>query len=80
MSNHNSLLEFYLQLYLRLHRDVAGAHASVITTEYARDVQTIERRARSEGLSFFTKTLPRLGKAVDSALSNGDMLQFTSFK
>lgn len=79
MGNHNSLLEFYLEIYLHLHRDVAGATASVRKTESDRDEETIRRRYHTEGVSFFTKTLPRLAKAVDLALATGERLQFSSF-
>lgn len=79
MGNHNSLLDFYIQLYERLHRDVAGASASVRTVEYVRDIAVMRRRVHSEGMSFFTKTLPRLGKSIDLALSSGGKLQFSSF-
>lgn len=80
MDDHNSLSEFYLGLYLTLHTDVVGDHASVRKIDYVRDQEEIRNRVRSEGLGFLTKTLPRLGKAIDKALSKGVMLQFTSFK
>jgi hypothetical protein len=79
MGNHNSLIDFEIDLYMHLHSDVAGATASVRKVEVMRDKETILNRARAEGLSFFTKTLPRLGKAVDKALSTSSSLQFTSF-
>jgi hypothetical protein len=80
MVNQNSLSSVYLETYKYLHRDVVGATASVRKIEYDRDVQTIEHRFRSEGMSFFTKTLPRLAKAVDKALATGEPLQFLFFK
>jgi len=36
-----------------------------------RDLDTLSRRTRSEGISFLTKTLPKLGKAFDVGLSSG---------
>jgi hypothetical protein len=36
-----------------------------------RDVATMKSRCRTEGLSFLTKTLPLLGKALDRALVSG---------
>jgi hypothetical protein len=39
-----------------------------------RDIETIQSRCCFEGLSFLTKTLPKLGKALDLALTSG---QFT---
>jgi hypothetical protein len=78
MGNHNSLL-FYQEFYEHLHRDVAGAVASVRVVECRKDIAVMLSRSKAEGLSFFTKTLPRLGKAVDLALSTGCKLQFSSF-
>ena len=72
-------LAFYQCLYEHLHRDVVGATASVLEAEYLKDIAAMRQRSSSEGLSFFTKTLPRLGKAVDKALSTGHILQFSSF-
>lgn len=78
MSSHNSLIN-YVDLYLHLYRDVVGATASVRTIECRRDICTLVRRYEAEGMSFLTKTLPRLGKALDKALSTGAPLQFSSF-
>lgn len=35
-----------------------------MATHLLRDLQTIESRSRSEGFGFFTRTLPRLGRAI----------------
>lgn len=35
----------------------------------SKDLETLSKRAKCEGISFFTKTLPTLGKAFDRALS-----------
>jgi len=35
----------------------------------ARDLATLQKRTRAEGLSFLTKSLPRLGKALDEGLA-----------
>lgn len=79
MDSHNSLL-FYQQLYTQLHRDVAVAIGYVRNTEYRSDIATMRRRSDSEGVAFFTKTLPQLGKSIDKALALGGKLQFTSFR
>jgi hypothetical protein len=79
MGIHNSLGEFYLSVYEHLHRDVVGATACVRKTESDRDIETIRRRFHAEGLSLFTKTFPRLAKAVDLALATSNKLQFSSF-
>ena len=75
----NSLLEFNLGLLQALHSDVASS-AKVPRVERDRDWNYIQSRTCSEGLSFLTKTLPRLGKAFDKALATGEQLQCPSFK
>jgi hypothetical protein len=80
METQNSLLDFYIEVYMHLHSDVAGAYASTGNVEYVRDRREIANRARSEGLGFFTKSLPKLGKALDRALSSGERLQCSGFK
>jgi hypothetical protein len=83
MGTHNSLgteeASFYLSLFITIHNDVAGASAAT-SIEIERDVATLRRRFDAEGIAFLTRTLPRLGKAVDSALSNSTPLQFAGFK
>jgi hypothetical protein len=44
------------------------------------DTQKVENRIRTEGLSFIVKTLPRLGKALDRALSGDVPLDSTGFR
>lgn len=80
MDKDNSLVGFYTGFYNALYHDVVGCHASVCRSEYSRDLQEIANRVNSEGMGFFTKTLPRLGKCFDKALGSGDLLQFSSFK
>jgi len=79
MGNHNSLLTFVSELFTALHADVASS-ANVPRVELDRDNRKIATRASSEGLSFYTKTLPRMGKAIDKALSSGEQLQCPFFK
>jgi hypothetical protein len=74
MENNNSRSEFYFTLFITSHSDVTSS-AQVPRVERLRDANKMEKRFRSEGLSFLTKTLPRLGKAIDQALSTGEQLQ-----
>jgi predicted DNA binding CopG/RHH family protein len=78
MLRNNSLLEFYSGLFTCFYHDVVTA--SVSQREIRRDVEEIQRRVRAEGLSFLTKTLPRLGKAIDRSLARGIALQSPNFK
>jgi hypothetical protein len=77
MGNHNSL-EFYIELICTLRNDCV--HSDTSRREVGHDLNKIKSRAISEGLSFFTKTLPALGKAVDSALASGDPIAFSGLK
>lgn len=84
MGNHNSLigtkeLEFYVQVFLRSYGDVATA-SDIPRAEYLRDCVVIRKRAESEGIGFLTKTLPALGKAIDTALSTGTVLEPIGFR
>lgn len=64
---HNSLVVFYTNLYIDLYLDVTEQF-QISATESNRDVKEILHRVSYEGLSFLTVNLPRLGKALDSAL------------
>jgi hypothetical protein len=79
-ANNNSQIGFYTDVFMHLHTDVVGASAHVSAVVAARDRKTIRSRVRSEGLSFFTKTLPSFGKAIDKALSTDTPLKVPSFK
>jgi hypothetical protein len=66
------MCQFYTDLHERLIIDVAESYeSSAVKQESKRDIAVMRRRVRSEGLSFLTKTLPKLGKALDKALSQG---------
>jgi hypothetical protein len=68
----NSQVEFYLELCTSLVRcDPLSLESK---KNLARDVSTMEKRTRSEGLSFLTKTLPKLGKALDQGLLSSRLL------
>lgn len=61
--------DFYLDLCTQL---VADDPLHVTSRKSLdRDLLTLRKRFRSEGLSFLTKTLPKLGKALDLGLTSG---------
>lgn len=61
-----SQAEFYLDLCIRL---VSGDPLGVTShRSLSRDIETLRSRFHAEGLSFLTKTLPKLGKALDLGL------------
>lgn len=62
----NSQVKFYLDLCLSLVRCDPLSLESIKNLRM--DLLTLEKRVHSEGLSFLTKTLPKLGKALDSGL------------
>jgi hypothetical protein len=78
MEYSNSYLDFYLGMMCELHRDIAQCY-SVSKRQRDAEIRLIKSRYRHEGLSFFTKALPRLGKAVDTALANGTHLSIQGF-
>jgi hypothetical protein len=58
--------------------DVSNRHGEVFNTRASRlTLQKVEKRVRQEGIGFLTKTLPRLGKAFDKALSGAQPLNAT---
>lgn len=68
MAAHNSLVE--VSLYSRLLHDLQKVHEDVFTQrELALTLARVASRTRHEGISFLAKTLPRLGKALDRALT-----------
>jgi len=62
---------FYLRLHAQLVRSGPLEIDSSVHKSLGRDVETLKSRFSSEGLAFLTKTLPRLGKAIDQALVSG---------
>jgi hypothetical protein len=65
---HNSL-EVYTSLFEALYLDVMSQFG-VSNTECRHDLNKIMARRAVEGFAFFSKTLPRYGKALDKALSS----------
>lgn len=65
----NKSLDLYKQVIATLLSDVQTSHSNVFTPRALRLTQKkVLTRITREGLSFLTKTLPRLGKAFDKAL------------
>lgn len=77
MRNHNSRSDFYITLFEALYHDVVGAISP--QSDQSRDLDTVRSRYCQEGMSFFTVTLPRLGKAVMQSLGTGTRLQHPNF-
>jgi hypothetical protein len=67
--------EYYLVLTQYLLADIAQS----LGIDLSRDQDTLEQRVRAEGISFLTKSLPRLGKDLDSYLSTGRVPTFAGF-
>jgi len=81
MGIHNSLLDFYVELYCSLFGDLTDRYTGLIDcTGFDRDIQEIRGRCRHEGISFLTKTLPEYGKALDKVLSTGTPLSIPAFQ
>lgn len=76
MGKHNSL-EAYTSLTEQLYHDITQCYPD--TRESRRDIAVMRRRVLSEGISFLTKTLPKLGKAIDYALSSDTPLLVSGF-
>jgi hypothetical protein len=70
----------YSEVFVALLRDVQTLHSNVFTTsDLKRTVNKVRERIRFEGAEgFLTKTLPRLGKAFDKALSDEHALDAES--
>jgi hypothetical protein len=81
MGRHNSYssTDLFVDLYCDLYADVAERFGLSLT-ESRREVGVIRRRVVSEGLQFLTVALPRLGKAIDTALSKNTPLLVEGFQ
>lgn len=75
MRNHNSqYIGFYTETLVRIYLDTVSA--ILPQNEIARDIEEIRNRALNEGMNFFTKVLPSLGKSIDVSLANGSVANF----
>jgi len=63
-------IRFLLNLYRKLLSDFSRRYPKEAKS-FEKDFLTIESRVQSEGLSFLTKILPRLGKAIDASFDSG---------
>lgn len=77
MVDKNSL-ETYVSLTMQLHHDIAHCYSE--ERESLRDRMKIQSRTDKEGISFLTKSLPKLGKAIDFALHSDTPLHVSGFK
>jgi len=71
MEIQNSLVEHMLGMFASLLRDVANNYADMSVNH---DLDYVKTRSAKEGASFFTKSLPLIGKHIDASLSNGTPL------
>jgi hypothetical protein len=71
MDGQNSQVEFYLDLVDSLLRadPLQHVHGKLIQ----KDIDVLRHRVLHEGLSFLTKALPKLGKALDKGLSGSKL-------
>lgn len=70
--------EFVQVLYRELFADLQQQYPT-LRKSLCRDLETLISRISTEGLSFATKTLPRLGKMFDAALDSGQLEASPSF-
>lgn len=72
-------VEFYLGLYEALLRK-PFEHSEPFHAKHLRvDIRVLRNRTYREGLSFLTKTLPKLGKSLDRALETGRLYYPSEF-
>lgn len=74
------------EIIAALLHDVSNVHGLVFNTRSCRlTINQVRKRVRKEGLGFLTKTLPRLGKGFDKAISghtplNAESLGFRALR
>jgi hypothetical protein len=71
---------FYLRLHTQLIRSDPLETQLSVHNSNERDIVTIQSRVSFEGLAFLTKTLPRLGRALDEGLVSGRFNPPNGFK
>lgn len=69
----------YFDLCAKLLLDLSYAYPEE-SSLFQRDIDTLRDRFHSEGVSFLTKTLPKLGKAIDRSLETGILVSPREFK
>ena len=69
MDHTNSQTDFYVDLLVSM---IVCDPLKLSSPKHLRkDIESLRARCASEGLSFLTKTLPKLGKALDKGLEDG---------
>lgn len=77
----NNSTEYLFEILTTLLTDVSKTYGAVFNTRSLKlTLAKAKARTESEGISFFTKTLPRFGKALDKALSDETPLDCTSLR
>jgi len=76
MDDRNSL-ETYVSLTVQLYHDIACCYPE--SRESHLDLKKLRSRCVKEGISFLTKSLPKLGKAIDFALHSDTPLLVRGF-
>lgn len=75
----NKSLDDIIAILCTLLHDVQDAHGEVFDSRSRiKTFNKVKKRLLAEGMGFLTKTLPRLGKAFDKALSGNTPLDATS--
>lgn len=69
----NSQIRFAESIYSALFSDVASGRPSMLRSSLSKDLDTVLRRIRKEGLGFCTIALPSLGKAVVQSFQTGQL-------
>lgn len=77
MVEQNSL-EVYTSLTVQLYHDIAQCYPHSRETDL--DLRKLRSRVQLEGISFLTKSLPKLGKAIDMAISSDTPLRVRGFR
>ena len=72
-------LNLYLSLHTQLIRSDPLETFSSSHKSLEHDIATLRSRVRFEGLAFLTKTLPKLGRALDQALVSGRFMPVSGF-
>lgn len=70
---------WYVELVTKLHHEIAQCY-DVPRSQLRAEAELIRRRTQREGISFLTKTLPAMDKAVTTALSSNKPLSIKGFK
>jgi hypothetical protein len=70
----------YISMFLRLFDDLSACVPDYTPRERDLDREYALRRIANEGISFLTRTLPSLGKALDASFQDGTFVPHPSFQ